>query len=270
MTTLFRNAQQATNYAKFRPSYPPALYERIASRLAPSERRLAVDVGCGTGQATLALADYFAQVQGIDLSAAQLAHIAADSYDAAKVSFARHDAVGGLRALPAASVSCVTAAQAAHWFDLPAFYAQVDRVLQPGGVLALWTYGLLEFAHADLEQRVNRDLYQDLLGDYWDTRRVYVERKYATLPAMNLPGFCTERLENVASIPLACGPTALAGYVRSWSAYQSYCQAHDIATHSPEDPVANLEAWMATQGITLIEGSWPLTLVLSQKQRVNG
>ena len=43
--------------------------------------------------------------------------------------------------MPDASVDLVLVAQAAHWFDLPAFYAEVARVLRPGGVLAVWSSG---------------------------------------------------------------------------------------------------------------------------------
>ena len=57
-------------YAAFRPSYPRALYEYLSGLVA--ERRLAIDVGCGTGQFTKGLLPYFEQVVGIDPSADQI------------------------------------------------------------------------------------------------------------------------------------------------------------------------------------------------------
>ena len=37
-------------------------------------------------------------------------------------------------------VDLVTVASAIHWFDLGRFYAEVSRVVRPGGVIAVWTY----------------------------------------------------------------------------------------------------------------------------------
>ena len=53
-----------------RPTYPEALFAWLAS--LPASRKLAVDVGAGSGQATLALAQHFKRVIGTDSSASQL------------------------------------------------------------------------------------------------------------------------------------------------------------------------------------------------------
>jgi ubiquinone/menaquinone biosynthesis C-methylase UbiE len=39
------------------------------------------------------------------------------------------------------TVDLITTAQAAHWFDLDAFFTESNRLLKPGGVLAIWGYG---------------------------------------------------------------------------------------------------------------------------------
>ena len=54
--------------------------------------------------------------------------------------------------LPDKSASLVTAAQAAHWFDLPAFYAEARRVLMPDSILALISYGVLRL-EPELDER---------------------------------------------------------------------------------------------------------------------
>lgn len=57
---------------------------------------------------------------------------------------------GQATGLPSGCASLVTIAQALHWFDRPLFYAEVARILRPGGVFAAWgthiryyTYNLL-------------------------------------------------------------------------------------------------------------------------------
>src|SRR5438477_12995168 len=70
MKDLF--SAQSPDYARFRPTYPPALFAWLAG-LAPA-RATAVDVGTGSGQAAVALAGLFDRVLAIDPSEAQLAN----------------------------------------------------------------------------------------------------------------------------------------------------------------------------------------------------
>ena len=52
--------------------------------------------------------------------------------------------VGFAEALPNKdlSVDLVTACQSVHWLDFDKFYSEVDRVLKPRGVLAIYGYHL--------------------------------------------------------------------------------------------------------------------------------
>jgi SAM-dependent methyltransferase len=43
--------------------------------------------------------------------------------------------------IPDASIDLITAANAAHWFDMPAFWARAAQVLKPGGSVAMWSSG---------------------------------------------------------------------------------------------------------------------------------
>jgi len=65
-------------------------------------------------------------------------------------------------------VDLATAAQAAHWFDLPAYYAEVRRVNPAGGIIALVSYGVLE-ADDDLD-RIIQPFYRHVLASYWAAR----------------------------------------------------------------------------------------------------
>lgn len=60
--------------------------------------------------------------------------------------------------LPFASgeVDLVTAMAAAHWFDHQKFLLEADRVLRPGGCLALLSYTMdMELAYGDITNTLN-------------------------------------------------------------------------------------------------------------------
>ena len=63
-------SKQASLYARYRPQYPAALFEYLAS-VAP-EREAAWDCGTGNGQAALGLAQFFDRVIATDPSEEQI------------------------------------------------------------------------------------------------------------------------------------------------------------------------------------------------------
>lgn len=197
-------------YARFRPEYPSQLADFLAS--AAPDQRLAVDVGCGNGQLTQLLAPHFDSVTGIDPSADQIANITAD----ARIAYLCAPA----ERMPVADrcASLITAAQAAHWFDLPRFYQEVRRVGIPGGVLALISYGVLELEPL-LNQRFQR-FYRDEIGPYWPPERKLVDSGYATI---DFP--FDEFKAPPLTIRLEWRLTEFLGYLLTWSAVRSAREA---------------------------------------------
>lgn len=193
-------------YARFRPEYPPELATYLAS-IAP-DTSLAVDIGCGTGQLTRQLAAHFATVIGVDPSADQITHAA----PLANLSYACAQAEN----LPLAerSASLITAAQAAHWFDLPRFYAEVRRVAGPQAILALISYGVLRLEGL-LGERFG-EFYWNEIGPFWPPERKLVDSGYATLE------FPFNELQGPAiAIRLEWQLDEFLGYVSTWSAVRS-------------------------------------------------
>jgi SAM-dependent methyltransferase len=190
-------------YARFRPQYPPALAAYLAS-VAP-DRVLALDVGCGTGQLTLPLAREFERVVGADPGADQLANARPHE----RVLYVR----AGAEHLPVAdhSASLIAAAQAAHWFKLPAFYKEVRRVARKRGILALISYGVLSL-EPPLDQPFRR-FYGEVLGPYWPPERKLVDAGYAGMP-FPFAELAAPQLEIEVEWTL---PEFL-GYVSTWSA----------------------------------------------------
>jgi len=191
------------SYDRFRPTYPPPLAEYLAA-LAPN-RSLAVDVGCGTGQLSVLLAAHFERVSAFDASADQVANAAACGNTNYAVSAAEELPVQD------ATAALITAAQSAHWFDLPAFYEEVRRIAVPDAILALVTYCIpvLDGPGADrFEQLYWKDVYR-----YWPPERVLIENEYRDLP-FPFDELTPPRLDIVRDWTA----DELLGYVETWSA----------------------------------------------------
>lgn len=230
----------AAGYAQARPTYPEALFDWLAAQCA--QRELAWDAGCGNGQATIALARHFARVIATEPSAEQVAQAPAHPRVEYRVEPAESPSLAD------ASADLVTVAQAMHWFDLERFHAGVRRVLRPGGLVAVWTYGLSTVdAGVDAAFRL---LYDAILGPYWPPERRHVENGYAELAfpylAVDAPAFAM-RCDWTLAQYLA--------YLRTWSASQRYLRA------TGEDPVARVtgefaRAWGDPEATR--EVRWPL------------
>lgn len=195
-------SERAAEYAARRPTYP----EEAAAYLAQVVPRRGVvwEAGCGSGQMTRLLSRYFEQVLATDASNEQLAQ----APPLANVEYRRVRAERS--SLPADVADLCIAAQAAHWFDLEAYYAEVRRVGRPGAVVALVTYGLMR-----VNERIDalvRRFYAKELDPHWPPERRLVEDAYASVPfpfdEMEAP-----ELEMYAEWTL---PEVL-GYVRTWS-----------------------------------------------------
>ncbi|XP_067439351.1 putative methyltransferase DDB_G0268948 [Thunnus thynnus] len=163
---LFEGKEHAAAYLRYRVA-PQELISKIMSyveKKTSKQFNLAVDVGCGSGQGTVLLAPYFTKVVGTDISGAQLEMALANS-NPPNVSYRQCPA----EELPFASgeVDLVTAMTAAHWFDRQRFLQEADRVLRPGGCLALLSYTMdMELEYRDVSNKLNdicKEFYAALL-----------------------------------------------------------------------------------------------------------
>ena len=218
----------ARNYAAYRPRYPGALFEFLAEEAAG--RDLAWDCGTGNGQAAVALAGVFAEVVATDASQEQVRH--AEPHPAVVYRVGRESESG----LAPRSADVVTAAQAAHWFDHAAFHREVDRVLRPGGILAVWCYEMMKI-DAAVDAIVDR-LYRERVGRYWPAERKVIETGYRDLPFpyrdLPAPSFAMES---------SIDRDGLLGYLGTWSAVLRCRAAEGI------DPVEEI--------VTEVESIWP-------------
>ena len=152
MTQSFHDhfSDVAKRYADFRPHYPAALFDYLAT-LVP-RTPLVWDCACGNGQATVDLAERFERVIATDASREQVASARPNPKVEYRVAPAEQSG------LPAESVGLITVAQALHWFDLDRFYAEARRVLYSNGVLAAWAYGVNEVEGEAINEAALKDL----------------------------------------------------------------------------------------------------------------
>jgi SAM-dependent methyltransferase len=237
----------AVSYASYRPRYPAPLFTWL-SGIAPDRAR-AWDCGTGTGQAAEALSECFGEVIASDPSVAQLAN----ATPARGVVYAAMTAEQA--ALANDTIALVTVAQALHWFDRAAFFHEVDRVLQPGGVIAVWSYPL-----AVIDPEIDAILghfHGVTIGPYWPVERSFVDSGYAGIdlpyPELSHPSFEMEAEWNLPQ---------LAGYLSTWSAVSRY------RAERREDPIP-----MITRALSDVWGDsvatrrirWPLNLRVARK-----
>jgi SAM-dependent methyltransferase len=235
-------SQVAAGYAAHRPSYPVALVDALA-QLAPA-RGVAWDAGCGSGQLSRVLARRFERVIATDASAEQIAQAVAHPRVEYRCAPAERSG------LPGGAVDLATAAQAAHWFDLPAYYSEVRRVVRTGGIVALVSYGVVAVS-GELDAIIRR-FYRDVLGRYWPPERRHVDEAYRTLafpfPELEVPALAIELEWSLA---------ALLGYVRTWSAVWALERAEGPALFTAfRGAVA--DAWGSPETVRTVR--WPLAL----------
>jgi SAM-dependent methyltransferase len=197
---------QAKDYSKFRPTYPPEMIEYIVSFV--KNKGTALDVATGNGQVAVALAKYFEQVQATDMSEKQIENAAKADNVTYKVEF-----------------DLITVAQAIHWFDFDAFYKEVNRLLKPGGIIAVMGYGL--FKTNEHSHKILSHFYHDIIGPYWDSERRYLDENYTTIP-FPFEEMEVKQFEN----NLTWTFEQLMGYLDTWSAVQHYKKKNN-----DEDPV---------------------------------
>lgn len=232
----------AQGYARHRPTYPPALAQVLAA-LAPG-RRLALDVGCGTGQLSVLLAERFDAVVATDASADQIS--GATPHPTVRYMTAPAEQASA----PAGSVDLIVAAQAAHWFDLPAFYDAARTMAAPGGILALVTYGVMRIADAPLDARFQA-FYGPEMAPYWPPERKHVERGYRDF---EFP--FEEQPFPQTAIERDWARDDLFGYVDTWSATRQARKA------GQETLIGAFKADMSAQWgdpVRKVRVTWPLT-----------
>lgn len=156
-------------YHRYRRGYPAAVLDRLVDAFALTRDDVALDVGCGTGQLTLPLAERVRAVAGLDPEPDMLARAraAARERSAGNVSWllgadADVPALGSL--FGPARLGVATVAQALHWMDHDALFRALGPLLRPGGGVAVVTNGAPSWLHGTAWSRALRETLAEWLG----------------------------------------------------------------------------------------------------------
>lgn len=202
---------QSNQYAKYRPSYPPELFDYINTIVA--NKNTVWDCGTGNGQVAIELSKTFDNVFATDISEQQLNN----AQKANNISYSLQ---------PAEKTNfnndffdLIVVAQAIHWFDFEKFYTEVKRTAKQDGLLCVLGYGLLKIS-TEIDIVIN-DFYTNTIGSYWDKERRYIDENYTTIPfpfeEISSPNFVNTQLWSLHH---------LMGYLSTWSAVQHFIKTN--------------------------------------------
>jgi SAM-dependent methyltransferase len=178
-----RFSSRVENYVRFRPSYPSEGLDLLKAECGFTPASIVADVASGTGIFTQLLLENGNRVFGVEPNE-NMRH-AGEEYLAAFPTFTSIAGTAEATTLAEHSVDFVTAAQAAHWFDLAKTRKEFARILKPGGwVVLLWN-----------ERRVDSDPfhreYEKLLLTYAiDYKEVRHEKTTAVIHEFFSPNQC--------------------------------------------------------------------------------
>lgn len=127
--------ESAERYHKYRPHYPQALFDKLIrdTKLTPMSHLL--EIGPGTGQATVPLAKYGCDITAIELGEdlAHKARLTLKDYQNVKVLTGAYEDIE----LPASSFDLIYSATAFHWIHPEVRFKKSAQLLKPGGYLAI-------------------------------------------------------------------------------------------------------------------------------------
>src|SRR3981081_2415509 len=183
-----RFSDRVENYVRYRPGYPAEVLDLLRTECGLRPSHIVADIASGTGVFTRLLLENGNSVFAVEPNTAmremgirQLKSL--ESNRVVSVAGTAEETT-----LKSASVDFVTAAQAAHWFDLPRARAEFARILRPeGGGVLIWD------ARDTASTPFLQD-YEQLLLTYGTDYKEVRQRTIATIHEFFAPARSEERV----------------------------------------------------------------------------
>jgi len=182
-----RFSDRVENYVRYRPGYPPEVLDLLRNECGLRPHQIVADIASGTGMFSRLLLEngnsVFAVEPNLEMREAGTHELE---------SYSRLVSIAGTAeetTLRSGSVDFVTAAQAAHWFDLPRARAEFARILRPDGwCVLIWN------ERRTASTPFLRDYEQLLLTYGTDYKEVRHERTTAVIDEFLAPAPHQERV----------------------------------------------------------------------------
>ena len=182
-----RFSDRVEDYVRYRPGYPPEVLDLLRVECGLRPRHIVADIASGTGMFTRLLLENGNSVFAVEPNT-EMREMGVRQLE----SYKRLVSVAGTAeetTLGSAAVDFVTAAQAAHWFDLPRARAEFARILRPEGwCVLIWNERCTETTP------FLRDYEQLLLTYGTDYKEVRHERTTAIIHEFFAPAPYQERV----------------------------------------------------------------------------
>jgi len=182
-----RFSDRVEDYVRYRPGYPPEVLDLLRAECGLRPSHVVADIASGTGMFTRLLLENGNSVFAVEPNTEmrEMGIRLLEPYN-------RLVSIAGTAeetTLGSASVDFVTAAQAAHWFDLPRARAEFARILRPEG----WCVLIWNERRAETTPFL-RDYEQLLLTYGTDYKEVRHERTTAIIHEFFAPALADERV----------------------------------------------------------------------------
>lgn len=145
--------EDTANYDKYRPAYAPALFEELLAYAAPGRGKRALEIGVGTGQATLPILETGCSVTAVELGEHLAAYVRQkfSSYPAFQV------VTGDFAEFSGGGFDLLYSATAFHWIPDDVGYPKALDLLKSGGALALfWNHPFVARADCPLHCEIQK------------------------------------------------------------------------------------------------------------------
>ncbi|KAN0015377.1 hypothetical protein ACTFIU_008108 [Dictyostelium citrinum] len=256
-TTEFKDefGKFSKNYSSFRPLYPDSLYQLIEESVDLDHRELVIDIGCGSGQNSIKLPKIFKKVLAFDPSEGQILSALTHEHVEYKVGSAEKIDV------PDSSADAITAATCLHWFNLPLFFKEAERVLKSRGYLIAFTYGVHVISNNETANKVQDELLNVTISSEYKNEAVsnLVKNGYKDIvfPFKNTQR-TSLKFKTLVSI------SSLIGHYSSISSYSNYVKTNPDPLPQVKENI--LKSYQTNDDQTpLVECEYTLSIIISKK-----